>query len=68
MSADKIVALGLLSTRDLERLGDTFSRAIPVTDDDIFAHLLAKLDHVNVEPLGKGVTLMPEKPIPRQGE
>lgn len=68
MSDDRIVALGLLSHRDLERLGSAFVRAIPIEEDDMFTHLLAKLDQVHVEPLGRGVTLMPEKAGPGGGQ
>lgn len=56
---DEIVAVGLLTQRDLERLGDRFRGAIPVHPDGMFDDLLAKLDQIDVEPLGKGVVLIP---------
>lgn len=43
---DKIVSIGLLTEQDLGRLGDGFSRHFPVTSDDQFADLLAKLDRI----------------------
>lgn len=44
--ADRIVSIGLLTERDLERLGSGFQRHFPVTSDDMFADLMAKLDKV----------------------
>lgn len=43
---DKIVSVGLLTERDLARLGDGFQRHFPITSDDMFADLMAKLDQV----------------------
>lgn len=63
MPDDQIVAIGLLSRRDLEVLGEAFTRQIPVPDDDIFDDLLAKLDHVEASPLGRGVVLTSTKPL-----
>lgn len=60
MSGSKIVAIGLLTERDLNRLGDTFRGAIPVPPDANFDDLLAQLDHIDVEPFGQGVLLRPE--------
>ncbi|WP_238564905.1 hypothetical protein [Sphingobium bisphenolivorans] len=42
--AEKIVSIGLLTAKDLERLGQGFRRHFPVQDDDQFKDLLAKLD------------------------
>jgi hypothetical protein len=47
---DRIVAVGLLSARDLERLGSGFTRAYPVEDGDSFADVLAQLDAVAWPP------------------
>ncbi len=58
MTRDSIVAVGLLTQRDLDVLGKGFDRHFPVDDDDMFADLLAKLDHVEAVPLGKGVSLV----------
>lgn len=57
MPEDRIVAVGFLTSRDLEILGGGFRRHFPVDHDDIFADLLTKLDHIEATPLGKGVTL-----------
>ena len=61
MPNDRIVAIGLLSQRDLEILGDGFNRCFPVEHDDLFDDLLAKLDRVEASPMGKGVILTPTK-------
>ena len=57
MSKDQVVAVGFLTSRDLELLGTGFHRHFPVARDDVFADLLAKLDQVEAVPLGRGVTL-----------
>lgn len=44
MTQDKIVAVGLLTKRDLDVLGIGFGRAFRVPDDDAFADLLRALD------------------------
>ncbi|NYT40734.1 hypothetical protein HZY97_08195 [Sphingomonas sp. R-74633] len=59
MTDRKIVAIGLLTQADLERLGNSFRDAIPINDDHIFADLLDRLDQIEVEPLGRGIVLMP---------
>ncbi|RYG87019.1 MAG: hypothetical protein EON58_21105 [Alphaproteobacteria bacterium] len=61
MSGDRIVSIGFLTENDVRRLGATFSRHIPIEHDDIFAELLAKLDEVEMAPLGKGIVMMPHK-------
>ncbi|WP_200911548.1 hypothetical protein [Sphingomonas sp. Leaf33] len=43
---DKIVAIGLLTQRDLDLLGSGFERAFAVRQDDVFADLVARLDHI----------------------
>ena len=54
MTDSRIVAVGLLSRRDLEVLGTGFTRAFPVKDLAGFEDLLAKLDHVSpVQPYSK---------------
>lgn len=57
---DPIVAIGLLTRGDLDRLGAAFEGAIPVAEDDVFGDLLAQLDRLEVEPLGKGIVIRPE--------
>jgi len=44
---DDIVAVGLLSARDLERLGSSFTRVYPVENADSFADVLAKLEAID---------------------
>ena len=41
-----IVAVGLLSARDLERLGSGFHRAYPIGGDHAFEDLMTALDRV----------------------
>lgn len=49
--SERIVAIGLLSGRDLEMLGRQFTRYFPVEESgDLFADLLAKLDAVASSP------------------
>lgn len=55
-----IVAIGLLTQRDLDRLGDSFRGAIPVPVDGGFEDLLLQLDHVESERDGRGVILRPD--------
>ncbi|MEJ7934865.1 hypothetical protein WG907_11410 [Sphingobium sp. AN558] len=44
---ERIIAVGLLSQRDLEVLGRNFTRHFPLQEnDDLFADLLAKLDPI----------------------
>jgi hypothetical protein len=45
---DKIVSVGLLTQRDLDVLGTSFTRHFPVPRDDIFSDLLRKLDAVDL--------------------
>jgi hypothetical protein len=47
---DKIVAVGLLTQRDLQALGSGFDRAFPVEGLEGFEDLLAQLDHVEAVP------------------
>jgi hypothetical protein len=44
VSHDPIVAVGLLTTRDLDRLGSGFKRCFPVSDDGKFEDLLKAID------------------------
>jgi hypothetical protein len=51
MTDDKqIVAVGLLTARDLERLGPRFERAYPVAGDHVFEDLILALDAIPWEP------------------
>ncbi|MDB5687375.1 MAG: hypothetical protein JWR77_1964 [Rhizorhabdus sp.] len=44
MDRERIVAVGLLSQRDLDRLGTSFERAFPVEGGGDFEDLLAAID------------------------
>jgi hypothetical protein len=57
VAKDQVVAVGFLTTRDLELLGAGFQRHFPVDHDDVFADLLIQLDKVEAVPLGKSVAL-----------
>lgn len=64
MAQEHIVAIGLLTDRDLERLGSGFKRCFPVSDDAKFEDLLRAIDEadagarVSAEgPNGNGPTL-----------
>jgi hypothetical protein len=46
MTHDKIVSIGFLTRRDLERLGETFTRHMPVPEDGRFDDLIARLDQL----------------------
>jgi len=59
VTEDRIVAVGLLTQRDLDVLGNGFRRMFTVEDGDMFADLLEKLDEIEIEPCGQGVTIMP---------
>lgn len=61
MADKRIVAIGFLRQTDLDRLGNTFTAHVPIADDDIFDGLLAQLDSVEASPLGKGISIMPNK-------
>ncbi|UZK65854.1 hypothetical protein [Sphingomonas sp. M1-B02] len=43
------MAVGLLSARDLERLGSGFSRCFPVADDGQFEDLLKAIDAADTQ-------------------
>ena len=51
------MAIGLLTSVDLEMLGERFHRYFPVESDDLFGDLLNQLDEVEATPLGKGVSI-----------
>ena len=54
MTDNRIVAVGLLTRRDLEVLGTGFSRAFPVKDLSGFEDVLAELDRIEaVSPCSK---------------
>ena len=47
MPQDRIVAVGLLTQRDLSVLGPAFTRAWPVEDAPIFSELLRAIDEAD---------------------
>lgn len=47
---DRIVAVGLLTARDLEVLGRGFARCFPLSDDASFAALVAELERLPATP------------------
>lgn len=47
MPGDRIVAVGLLTEIDLNRLGDTFTRLWPVEDAPCFEELLSAIDEAD---------------------
>lgn len=51
MEKERIVAVALLTRRDLELLGPTFSRAWPVDDTPCFSQLLEAIDDADREPI-----------------
>jgi hypothetical protein len=59
LSADRIVAVALLSQREVDRLSGVLEHCYPVADEGTFDHLLAQLDHIDIEAFGKGVVMRP---------
>jgi len=53
MDQERIIAVGLLTRRDLDLLGPTFSRAWPVEDVPQFGDLLRAIDRAD-EQLREG--------------
>ena len=53
MPKDRIVAVGLLTEFDLDRLGDTFSRLWPVEDVPCFEELLEAIDEADRQLQGE---------------
>jgi hypothetical protein len=47
LAQEHIVAVGLLTNRDLERLGSGFKRCFPVSDDRKFEDLLRAIDEAD---------------------
>lgn len=60
MAKDRIVAVGLLTQGDLDRLGTGFRNVIPVKRDTMFDDLLAQLDQIEVQQKPDGVMLRSE--------
>ena len=49
MSEQRIVAVGLLTARDVKILGPTFERLWPVEETPCFSHLLQAIDEADRE-------------------
>jgi hypothetical protein len=49
VARERIVAVGLLTRTDLNRLGDTFARLWPVEDVPCFEDLLRAIDEADSE-------------------
>ena len=49
MSVDRIIAVGLLTQRDVKLLGPTFERLWPVEEAPSFASLLRAIDDADAE-------------------
>lgn len=47
LAEEHIVAVGLLTNRDLDRLGSGFRRCFPVADDSKFEELLRAIDEAD---------------------
>lgn len=56
MAHEPIVAIGLLTTRDLERLGSGFRHCFPVSDDGKFEDLLKAIDEADADALQRART------------
>jgi hypothetical protein len=54
MPEDRIVAVGLLTARDLAVLGTGFSRCFSLPDDDAFAALIRELEKIAPVEDGEG--------------
>lgn len=51
MARDRIVAVGLLTAKDLELLGNGFRRLYAVEEGDKFDELLEQLDRLDAVPV-----------------
>ena len=47
MERERIIAVGLLTGRDLERLGPSFQRCYPIDETPCFGELLAAIDEAD---------------------
>jgi len=57
---ERIVAVGLLTQRDLNLLGPTFNRVWPVEDVPQFDELIQAIDRAD-EQLERNLNLMPQQ-------
>ena len=49
MRTDRIIAVGLLTARDVQLLGPTFDQAWPVEDTPCFSQLLQAIDEADLD-------------------
>jgi hypothetical protein len=61
MASERIVSIGFLTQRELERLGSSFTAHIPVPADDSFGDLIAQLDRIEAVPVPEGIAIIPIK-------
>lgn len=54
MAEENIVAVGLLTNRDLDRLGSGFRRCFPVADDSKFEELIRAIDEADAASALRG--------------
>lgn len=59
MVAERVVAFGFLTDRDLKLLGSGFNRHFPIDDDNLFADLIEQLDCIKIERLDQGIIIRP---------
>lgn len=50
---ERVVAIGLLTARELDMLGSGFRRAFPIDDDNCFDELLRAIDEAERERTGQ---------------
>ena len=65
MSDDRIVAIGLLTQREVEMLGQGFSRLWPLDDTPCFNELLKAIDQAEREQTMPASEML-EQPDPRR--
>jgi len=61
LAADRIVAVGLLTERDVNLLGPTFDRLWPVEETPGFASLLRAIDEADAELKRRKADPVPER-------
>lgn len=61
MDQDRIVAVGLLTRRDLKLLGPTFDRLWPVEDAPAFEELLRAIDEADESLKRRQMELPPQQ-------
>ena len=67
MAKERIVAVGLLTQREVELLGQGFSRLWPVDDTPCFQDLLQAIDEADRELSGAHEQQLKVEPVPGGG-